>query len=167
MAGASEVTALGSVGPGIPFLSHGPVAGSAVSLSLQEARQVKQRPKAALLRPHLEHLVFPDWKDTTPSRSVPCKPRGPCSTDGGRWTPPLLVPGRLHPAFPVSPEEGPGLGVPRRHGVLSEDAAASGGGSSLSPPRGSAPRGAPRGPHVRPRHRSRIRTAALLPPLSP
>lgn len=34
LTGVSEVTALGSVGPGIPFLSHGPVAGSAVSLSL-------------------------------------------------------------------------------------------------------------------------------------
>ena len=47
----SEVTALGSVGPGIPFLSHGPVAGSAVSLSLQEAGQVKKSQKWLLSGP--------------------------------------------------------------------------------------------------------------------
>lgn len=69
----SEVTALGSVGPGIPFfpfLSHGPVAASAVSLSLQESRQVKSQ-KWLLSGP--VRRVLSAWTGRTPG-SVECMP---------------------------------------------------------------------------------------------
>ena len=74
-----EVTALGSVGPGIPFLSHGPVAGSAVSLSLQEARQVKKSQKWLLSGP-VWSVLLPGLEghqallSARPPRPVLCKP---------------------------------------------------------------------------------------------
>ncbi|XP_043741636.1 atherin-like [Cervus elaphus] len=158
----------------LPLLESRP-CGSQCRQPQPSGIQAGEEPEVAFVRPRPESLVCLDWKDTRvcrvhalPARSrvSPEAPRGPRSADGGRRTPPLLVPSRLCPACPVSPEEGQGSGSLEGVGSFLRTLVL---WRRWQPPAlsGSAPRGAHRGPQVQPRHRSRVGTAALLTLLFP